>query len=388
MQRAYQVELPHVPAKRVPAGRKRGPDSLPVWIALVTVAAILVSVGISRRGRTPAPDRATNAPVIAAAATVVPTVAITTPEPIVPTEPPTDTTAEVIAEIPAEVITEAPTEALPEAAATPEAVAQNTPEVEAAESAALPSAPAYTDAPVLEPVVDYVVLDGVPQTDHPLGLKECAQVQDSYFDDAVFIGDSVTLKLNYFVRDNRSEYPTLLGGAQFLTAGSLGSGNALQAVTSDSLHPSYQGQKMALEDSVAAMGAKKVFIMLGMNDIAVYGPEESAKNMMRLARRIKDKSPDCTIFIESATPRIKGNYKKLNNNALFEYDLLLYSYCQQYANYGIHFVDIAYVMRDEEGNLPLNYCSDREGQGIHFTDTACKEWIKYLYTHALVENSI
>ena len=229
---------------------------------------------------------------------------------------------------------------------------------------------------------DYRVLDGVPQTDRPLGLPECPQVDDAYFDDAVFIGDSVTLKLSYFVRDYREEYPTLLGKAQFLTSGSFGIAEAMRDVSSKSLHPSYQGTKMLVEDAVAAMGAKKVYIMLGMNDIAPMGPEECAKNMMRLAKRILDKSPNCKIYIQSVTPRIKGDYGKLSNDAIFQCDLFLYDYCQQFAEYGLYFVDVAYVMRDEEGNLPLNYCSDIEDLGIHFTDSACKAWIKYLYTHA------
>lgn len=245
--------------------------------------------------------------------------------------------------------------------------------------------PTATPTPAARMSAEYTVLDGIPTTDRELGLQACPQVPDSYFDDAVFIGDSVTLKLNYFVRDSRKEeYPTLLGAAQFLTAGSLGSGEALEPLASDSLHPSYMGQKMLLEDSVAAMGAKKVFIMLGMNDVARYGIEESAQNMMKLVKRIVDKSPDAKIFIQSATPRIQGDYNKLNNNALFEYDLKLYEYCLQLESSGVYFVDVAHALRDEKGNLPLEYCSDADGMGLHFTAKACKEWINYLYTHALV----
>ena len=139
---------------------------------------------------------------------------------------------------------------------------------------------------------------------------------------------------------------------------------------------------MLVEDAIAAMGANKVYIMLGMNDIAPYGPEGCAQNMMRLAKRILDKSPKCKIYVQSVTPRIKGDYGKLNNDAIFQCDLFLNEYCQQFAEYGLYFVDVAYVMRDAEGNLPLSYCSDREDLGIHFTDSACKAWVKYLYTHA------
>lgn len=244
-------------------------------------------------------------------------------------------------------------------------------------------APVATEVPVAS-AEGYQVLSGIPQTDRPIGLQQSAQVADAYFNDAVFIGDSVTLKLKYYVQQGRQSYASLLGNAQFLCAGSMGSGNAMEAVSDSSIHPSFRGQKMTLEDSVAAMGAKKVFIMLGMNDIAVYGPEQSAQNMMQLIARIKAKSPDAQIFIQSATPKMTNNPShKLNNNTLFEYDLKLYELAKTMESQGVYFVDIAYVMRNAEGNLPADYCSDPEDQALHFTDIACQQWIQYLYTHAL-----
>lgn len=262
------------------------------------------------------------------------------------------------------------------------------------------STPAPTAVPTAEPEVQtaapvqqqedngtYQVLSGLPQTDRALGVPQSNLAPDAYFNDSVFIGDSVSLKLQYFVQKTRqtSEFSTLLGNAQFLCAGSMGSGNAMEPVSDSSIHPSFRGQKTALEDAVASMGAKKVFIMLGMNDIAIYGPEQSAQNMMQLISRIKAKSPDTQIFVQAATPKMNSNPShKLNNNTLFEYDLKLYELCKSMESQGVHFLDIAYVMRDAQGNLPANYCSDPQDQALHFTDEACLKWVEYLYTHALV----
>lgn len=270
--------------------------------------------------------------------------------------------------------------------ATPVPTVLATPVPTAVPSSATP-VPAATAEPVAADTAtdSYQVLIGIPQTDRPIGLPQSAQVSDDYFNDSVFIGDSVTLKLNYFVKQTRQSYTSLLGNAQFLCAGSMGSGNAMEAVSDSSIHPSFRGQKMLLEDAVASMGAKKVFIMLGMNDIAVYGPEQSAQNMMQLIARIKAKSPGAQIFIQSATPMMNNNLNhKLNNNTLFEYDLKLYELAKSMEAQGVYFIDIAYIMRNAEGNLPANYCSDPEDQALHFTDEACQMWIQYLYTHALV----
>ena len=198
----------------------------------------------------------------------------------------------------------------------------------------------------------------------------------AWFDDAVFVGDSVSLKLTGYATKMRQSDPDYLGRAQFLTAGSLGSGNALWEVSDESVHPLYQGTKMRLEDSVHACGAKKLYILLGMNDVGMYGVDGSAANMETLLKLIKEKTPDLEIFVQSATPIHKGNEKKVLNNAnLRLYNEKLKEMCDRN---GYYYVDIASVLTDAEGYLPDSYCSDVSGMGMHFTDEACRIWVDYL----------
>ena len=89
-----------------------------------------------------------------------------------------------------------------------------------------------------------------PQGEKPSPTQPGKPVDGMFFDDAVFVGDSVSLKLNYYVSDQRS-YGDCLGKAKFLTSGSLGSAMALEAVSTESLHPTYQGQKLRIEDNIA-----------------------------------------------------------------------------------------------------------------------------------------
>ena len=228
----------------------------------------------------------------------------------------------------------------------------------------------------------YTVLDGVPNTDRALGLAQGPQADNSFFDDAVFVGDAATLTLSRYVRDWRDlDYPSLLGKAQFLTLEDLSSRNALEPVSGASQHPVYQGNEMRVEDAVAAMKAGKVYLMLGSNDIAADGVETSATNLMLLARKIKDKSPNILIFIQSVTPLLRENGDGLTNEDILQYNLKLYEYCQRYASYGLYFVDAAYPLRDAQGNLAAQYCSDAQGQGRGLNAEACRVWITYLYTH-------
>ena len=259
--------------------------------------------------------------------------------------------------------------------ASPSPVASATPSALPGASSSPAVEPSATPAPVETPV------DTQPATSEPTASAQPASgsvtpVAWSWFDDAVFVGDSISLKLTGYVSKMRQSDPSFLGKAQFLTAGSLGSGNALWDVSSESVHPLYQGTKMRLEDSIAACGAKKLYILLGMNDVGMYGIDGSVANMETLLKLILEKTPDLQIFVQSATPIHKGNELKVLNNAnLVIYNQGLQEMCQRN---GWHYVDVASVLRDADGYLPDAYCSDASGMGMHFTDQACQVWIDYL----------
>ena len=202
----------------------------------------------------------------------------------------------------------------------------------------------------------------------------------SWFNDAVFVGDSVSLKLTMY-----ESSVDRLGKAQFLTAGSLSATNALWDVSDRSVHPKYKGKKQKIEDSIAQMkGVKKVYIMLGMNDINAVGINNGIKNFEKLCNKILEKSPDVQIYVQSVTPLMKGSKSsvnkegKLNNKSIYEYNKKLAALAQKR---GWYFVNVSEVMYDDNGYLKKDYCGDPDGMGLHFTNAGCKAWIDYLLTH-------
>lgn len=204
-------------------------------------------------------------------------------------------------------------------------------------------------------------------------------VADSFFNDAVFVGDSVSLKLNYYVSDQRS-YGSCLGTAKFLTSGSLGSAQALLAVSTESIHPTYQGQKLRIEEHIANIGAKKVFIMLGMNDIAVYGIDGSLDNYEELVNDILSMNPGAVVYAQSCTPMAIGCERSvLNNENIVKYNEALKRRCEQN---GWRYMDIYSAVVDANGYLKADYCSDPADMGIHFTDAGCQAWVDYLMANA------
>ena len=198
-------------------------------------------------------------------------------------------------------------------------------------------------------------------------------VDESWFSDAVFVGDSVTLKLSYYCDNN----PDALGGAQFFCAGSLGYGNALWDIDDPSaVHPFYKGANHLAEESAELTGAKKVFIMLGMNDIALYGIDGAISYADELFGRILARTPDVQLYVQSVTPILSGHeIGDWNNENIREFNSRLSSYCTAHK---YTFIDLYSVMADETGYLRSEYCGDPDAQGVHFTDVACMKWIETL----------
>lgn len=202
-----------------------------------------------------------------------------------------------------------------------------------------------------------------PSTEDP----EKTPVDVSFFDDAAFIGDSVTLMLQRYHMKTGA-----LSKTTFLCIGSYSVNNAVTG----QLLLSYQGQDMTPQDALAACGAKKVFILLGMNDIALFGEDSIAyamDNWATLIANIREKNPDIEIYIQSGTPIYTDGQKGgLNNDRMDAYNVALEAFA---AENDCYYIDIATPLKDDTNGLKEEYCSDAY---VHFTEAACQKWIELL----------
>lgn len=210
------------------------------------------------------------------------------------------------------------------------------------------------------------------------GVSYCVpyskSVPQGFFDDVVFVGDSVSTGLKYYCMKNPS-----LGKATFLTSVSLAVDNSMWDLNNkNAVHPTYKGEKVIVSDGIQKCGKKKVFIMLGINDLARCSVDETFENFKKLTDEILKKSPDVTFYVQSVTPLVK-NRGVLTNEKVNHYNARVSSYCRKQKWY---FLDVASVFRNQNGALQVKYCSDPKKMGIHFSDEACAIWVKYLYTHS------
>lgn len=205
----------------------------------------------------------------------------------------------------------------------------------------------------------------VTQEEEPVD-EEKPMTPEEFFDNAAFIGDSVTLKLRNYNTANG-----VLGKTTFLCQGSYSVAHAVN----DTMYLSYQGNDITPQDALLACEADRVFILLGMNDIALYGIEKTIEHWGILVANIREKCPEIDIYIQAGTPIYKsGEVGSLNNENMNKYNVQLQAFA---AANDCYFVETNSIFKDSTGGLAEEYCSD---SFVHFTDAACKLWVDTLMT--------
>ncbi len=186
----------------------------------------------------------------------------------------------------------------------------------------------------------------------------------SFFDNSVFVGDSVSEMLEIYEGNTN-----VFGKATFLCE----TGLALYNYAADNSYGkvTYNDQKMKIEDAVAACGAKNVFILLGTNDLVWVNIDKIIANYQTLINNIKAKVPGVQIYIQSGTPIYpKDHGNNLTNANMEAYNAKLQNLAS--AN-GCKYIDIATPFKDENGALDAAYCSDNY---VHLNYAACKIWVE------------
>lgn len=236
----------------------------------------------------------------------------------------------------------------------------------------VPTAP--TTTPTVLPTIPTTVptVPATEPTQPPIPFDEAA-----FFSESVFLGDSVTKGLSIYCMKNKDVLP----GARFLCEASYAVRHAIGEVGGQYVVSiTYQGEKMRPEDALAAMGAKRVFIMLGLNDIGL-GVNWTFKNYGTLIQNIRSKCPDIEIYIQSGTPIwIPNERDGLTNANMDRFNALLEQYCQEN---GYHFVNVASVLKNVQGGLKGEYCSDRY---VHLNNAGTEAWIAYLKEFAAMQH--
>lgn len=186
---------------------------------------------------------------------------------------------------------------------------------------------------------------------------------DSYFDDAVFVGDSVLKQLAIYQKEQRSRGNTLLGQARFLSAAkyTLHAASLKAQTNKTSLH--YQGRAVTLTEGLLQMEAGKVVMMLGLNDHAGNRLDKDIARFERTIDNVREALPGVTFIALSLSPVARNRQSKtLTQQNLDAFNRELQALCERKE---VPFIDIAILLKNDQGYLNLDYSNDK---WVHLND--------------------
>ena len=207
------------------------------------------------------------------------------------------------------------------------------------------------------------------EDDHiPCPVPESEAVEDTYFDNAIFLGDSRTQGL--FL------YSGLKTGYEYTSVGA-----TVESVFTKKNFQVEGGKKVPILDAMAGQECDKVYIMLGVNELGWSKLKTYHDQYAKLIDRVREDHPEAKIALQSLPPvSAKQDAKKtyINNARIREYNEVIKTLAQEKDCY---FLDVASCLT-EKGVLPVKQTTD----GVHFNTAGCKAWLNYLRTHSLEDS--
>lgn len=210
---------------------------------------------------------------------------------------------------------------------------------------------------------------------------------DAYFNNSVFVGNSIMYHFSNYVSKQRGSDSTFLGNAAFFAAPSFSMYNNKHQTpdSPDCALPSYRGQAMNISDAVEQMNVSAVYLsLMALNDIAIYsdgmtGIEKTYDLVVELIEELKSNNPRLNVVVLSNTyihsSRDNGAHK-LNNGSISTLNIKVLEYCN---NNNVDFIDIASVLLDNNNCLGDTFCSDSH---CHLTSYAYNAWTHILRDYA------
>jgi hypothetical protein len=228
-----------------------------------------------------------------------------------------------------------------------------------ADSAALSSQPSDEVPPA----------PAAPLYDFSQPAPEGEAVDNSYFADAAFVGDSRT--------DGFMLYSGV-GCGKNLTSNGL---SIFKLAEKKVL--TIGGEQYTLLEALALEEYGKVYLSLGVNELGLKNDNGFYESYCEAIDAIRLVQPGAVIYIQGLIPLNEGQIEEANGNKynLTNDHLRVYNDLMRRAaeEKQVVFLDLYAEFVDENGALPEDVSRD----GVHLYKEACQRWLEYLKTHTV-----
>ena len=194
-----------------------------------------------------------------------------------------------------------------------------------------------------------------------------SSVGDEYFDDAAFVGDSITEGIKLY---------EVMTNATVVAARGINPDNVF---TDDQIRTA-QGNSTVM-GALEAAEPKKIYIMFGANGVGWFTEQHFTDVYTKFVQAVKEQHPDSQIYLQSILPvtqEFDDSREDISNDKINRYNELVVEIAEEQK---VHYLDVASAFKDEKGCLP----EDSNGDGMHFGNKYYQKWFDYLKSHTVAE---
>ncbi|WP_312372243.1 GDSL-type esterase/lipase family protein [Lachnoclostridium sp.] len=184
-----------------------------------------------------------------------------------------------------------------------------------------------------------------------------SEIEDEFFKDTIFIGDSRTEGLGQFGGIKNAKFYTYQGlmvntaiGKDYITLDNKQKGNIFDAAKQTSF--------------------SKAYLLFGINELGWNSLDIFIEDYRDIIKGLKKIEPDCEIIIQANYPvskKMNEGDKVYNNTNIRKFNNLIKKMAEEE---GVSYLDLYSYFANKEGNLPDDAATD----GIHLTPKYNKDW--------------
>lgn len=240
-------------------------------------------------------------------------------------------------------------------------------------SASIQTTPPITDESSSSATESLSQSQSQPQPVYAFGqpIPETPQVDDSYFDDAMFVGDSITTGIELY---------GVMPNATVVASTGI---NPNTIMTTPDIELA-DGSSVTILQAMSAYHPKKIYIMLGSNGVEFIGKETMMELYGEFIDAVKAQHPDSIIYLQSILPVTQAKEAaspELSNDKIDEYNAAIMELAGEKESY---YLNVAESFKDETGALPDEASPN---DGMHFGVSHYEIWMDYLKCHAVEASS-
>lgn len=216
------------------------------------------------------------------------------------------------------------------------------------------------DAPVTE-----AVMQQEESKDAEAVTWEFVTADETYFDDALFIGDSRTVGLQQYAG---------LNNATFYCATGL---SVHKVFSSPIVSVEGSNKKITIEEALTSKTFGKIYLMLGINEMGIGDVDSFIQKYEEVICRLQELQPDAIIYLESimkvsSERSDQGDY--ISNEGIDARNVEIEKLADQNK---IFYLDVNSSVCDSNGALDAAYTFD----GVHLKASYITLWKQYLIEH-------